>query len=49
MSNWCFEKEKARDRTDFIATLNWQIRHGFLKQEDYDQTLKNWEDGKIID
>jgi hypothetical protein len=49
MSNWSFEKDKARDRAEFIAALNWQIRHGFLKQEDFDQKLKDWEVGKIID
>jgi uncharacterized protein YnzC (UPF0291/DUF896 family) len=47
MSDFETEKERKRDREEYIATLKWRISHGFLKVEDFDQALKDWTEGKI--
>jgi len=47
MNEWQTEAEKARDKREYIETLKWRIQHGYLKQADFDQALKNWENGVI--
>ena len=42
-----YGKDHVQERKEQIETLKWQIKQGYLKPEDFDQALKNWEEGKI--